>query len=69
MCATLVVNIWCWLTSNVVAEYAGGNDPAVGAEQVLEILLRHVLGQTADVEVRALYRLAARSRVRYLLRN
>ena len=32
------------LTSYVVAENAGGDDPAVRTEEVLEILLRHVLG-------------------------
>lgn len=57
------------LTGDVVAEYPRRDDPAKRAEQVLQVLLRHALRQTTDVQVRAFDRLAARSRVRYLRRG
>ena len=37
------------LTSDVVAEDPGSDDSTVGAEEVLEILLSHVLWQATNV--------------------
>lgn len=54
------------LTGDVVAQYSRRDNSAVRAEEILQILLRHILRQAANVQIRALDRLAARSRVRYL---
>lgn len=47
------------LTSDVVAEDARRDDLSVGAEERLQILLRHALGQAGHVEVGTLYRVRA----------
>lgn len=54
------------LTGDVVAQYPRRDNSAVRAEEILQILLRHVLRQAAYVQIRAFDRLAARSRVRHL---
>jgi len=54
------------LTGDVVAQYPRRDNSAVGTEEILQILLRHIFRQAADVQIRAFDRLAARSRVRYL---
>jgi hypothetical protein len=54
------------LTCDIVAKYARSDDAAIGAEQVLQVLLGHVLWQAAHVQVGALDGLAAGSRVRNL---
>lgn len=54
------------LTCDIVAKYARSDDAAVGAEQVLQVLLGHVLWQAAHVQVGPLDGLAAGSRIRHL---
>lgn len=54
------------LTGDVVAQYPRRDNSAVRTEEILQILLRHVLRQAAHVQIRAFDRLAARSRVRHL---
>lgn len=54
------------LTGDVVAQYSRRDNSAIRAEEILQILLRHILRQTANVQIRTFDRLAARSRVRYL---
>lgn len=54
------------LTGDVVTEDARRDDSAVRGEELLEVLLGHGLGQSADVQVGALNRLAARAGVRHL---
>lgn len=54
------------LTGYVVAQNPRRYDPPVRTEEILEIVLRHVLRQTADVKIRPLDSFAARSRVRHL---
>lgn len=54
------------LTGDVVAQYPRRDNSAVRAEEILQILLRHIFRQAADVQIRAFDRLAARSRVRHL---
>lgn len=54
------------LTGDVVAQYSRRDNSAVRTEKILQILLRHILRQAADVQIRTFDRLAARSRVRYL---
>lgn len=54
------------LTGDVVAQYPRRDNSPVRTEEILQILLRHVLRQAAHVQIRAFDRLAARSRVRHL---
>lgn len=54
------------LTGDVVAQYPRRDNSAVRTEEILQILLRHIFRQAADVQIRAFDRLAARSRVRHL---
>lgn len=54
------------LTGDVVAQYSRRDNSAVRAEEILQILLRHIFRQAAHVQIRAFDRLAARSRVRHL---
>jgi len=54
------------LTGDVVAQYPRRDNSAIGTEEILQILLRHIFRQAADVQIRAFDRLAARSRVRHL---
>ena len=57
---------WATLTCDIVAEDPGCDDVAARREYPLEVGLRHVLWEAAHVQVRPLYGLAARPRVRYL---
>jgi len=54
------------LTGDVVAQYPRRDNSAVGTKEILQILLRHIFRQAADIQIRAFDRLAARSRVRHL---
>lgn len=54
------------LTGDVVAQYPRRDNSAVRTEEILQILLRHIFRQAADIQIRTFDRLAARSRVRYL---
>jgi hypothetical protein len=54
------------LTCDIVAKYARSDDAAVRAEQVLQVLLGHVLWQAAHVQVGPFDGLAAGSCVRHL---
>jgi len=57
------------LTSNVVAENPRSDNAPIRAEQILEILLGHVLRQPTDIQVGTLYCFAARPGVRDLKQN
>ena len=54
------------LTSDVVAQDARRDDLAVGAEERLQVLLGHALGQPGHVQVGALDRVRAGPRERHL---
>ena len=56
------------LTCRVIIEYSGGDNVATVEELALQLLLRHALGQAADVQIGAFNALAAGPGVRHLQR-
>lgn len=40
-----------WLTCDLVDEDSGGDDASILREKLLQLLLRHGLGQTAHVQI------------------